>query len=81
MLTVPSYANDRMQKALINAAKIAQIEAQLVDESTAILYQYARSNISNLLKMQAPEIVAFIDIGQSKTTVTVVKYSLSEADQ
>ena len=46
----------------------------LVSESTATVTSYAYENIDKLKKLSQRKHVIFIDIGHSKTTVTVASY-------
>ena len=48
----------------------------MVSESTATIAEYAYSKIIELRKLREPRIVAFIDIGNSKTTVTIAEFRL-----
>ena len=75
MVTVPTYATVPAQKALLDAFTIAGIEARLVDESAATMYNYAYEKRNELRSIDSPRIVAFVDIGHTKTTVTIVKYT------
>ena len=63
------------QKALLNACSITGIEAHLIDESTATIYNYVYEKMVKLRNLQQPTIVAFIDIGHSKTTVTIARFT------
>ena len=75
IVTVPTYATVSAQKALLDACSIAGIEARIVDESTATMYNFAYEKMSELRSIGSPRIVAFVDIGHSKTTVTIVEYT------
>ena len=81
VITVPSYSPPRYQLSLHNACIIAQNipKARLLDESTATIYNYAREQYTNLIGSQKSEkIETFIDIGHSKTTVTVAKFTRNQ---
>ena len=83
VITIPEYSTIEEQKALLNACNIAQIfNARLIDESTATVHNYARDHLKDLKRQASDSIVAFIDIGHSKTTVTVAKFmSCEQNDQ
>ena len=74
-MTIPSYATKMAQKALLNACSITGMEAHLIDESTATIYSYVYDKIAKLRNLKQPTIVAFIDIGHSKTTVTIARFT------
>ena len=65
----------RGQKILQDACIIAGIEQpRLISETTATVITYAYEKMSLLLQLTKPKIVAFIDVGNSKSTITVAKY-------
>ena len=63
------------------ACKIAKIDANLIDESTAMVYGYAYEDMrdsNSKLNRLAPNqsfIIAMIDFGYSKTTITFAKFT------
>ena len=82
VITVPSYATKEQIQGLHNACSIAKLKDPIfTKESTAILYEYIYSHIGELKQQLAPhkpQIGVFIDIGYSKTTITVAEFSKSE---
>lgn len=70
-ITIPSYTSIAAYQALLDSCTIAGFKAILVDESTAIVHQYAYQNMAAL---GSDKMVAFVDIGYSSTTVTIAKF-------
>ena len=77
VVTIPSYAieKEEFQTALLRACKIVDVQASLIDESTATTYEYANDNLSQIKKANSQTIVVFVDMGHSKTTVTVSEFT------
>ena len=75
LVTIPSYATQEMKDALFKSARIADLRIALVKESEACIYEYAYNNLN---KFQEDRTVAFIDIGLSKSSIFIVKYSKNE---
>ena len=72
MLGVPSYATDYHKQALLKASYIAGIKnVRVVEESSAILYDFLKDNVKELKKGNKDRLIAFVDIGNSKTTITI----------
>ena len=74
VVTYPSYTSKRGLNDLYDACQIAGAqEVHLISESVATLMSYAYEQADNLKKLQKekPKIVAFVDIGHSKSTITV----------
>ena len=72
LLTIPTYATNDQIKAYMDACKIAEVNARLIDESTAIVHSYAKYNMSSLQDGDfGKKIVIFVDIGHSDTSITV----------
>ena len=72
VVTYPSCATTTQFKALKRACDISGIKADLIDESKATAFAYAYDKMSEI--RQRERVVAFIDIGHSKTTLTVVRF-------
>ena len=43
----------------------------MVEESSAILYDFLKDNVKELKKGNKDRLIAFVDIGNSKTTITI----------
>ena len=78
MISVPSCANELEQKLILEACYIANIDAVLIEESTATIYSYAYDKSIMLKALTEPRIVAFLDIGYSKTTLTFARFTGGE---
>ena len=60
---------------------IAEIpKFSLISETTATLTHYIHNHVSRLRRLEEPELVAFVDIGHSKTTVSIAKIESVEED-
>ena len=79
-LTFPSYATIGERQVLLDACVIANIKPRLCSESKAILYAYGHKYWDELQNSSEKKIVVFIDIGYSKTTVTVAKFENNESE-
>ena len=74
VISCPSYFGAAERQALKNAADIAGINVpKIVDESTALAVQYG------FFQKQPDLRVAFIDFGESKTTITIAQYTRTAA--
>lgn len=74
VLSVPSYASNTERQALIDAVDIAGLKClRIVNESTAIAYNYSFIRKSDL-DATNERVVAFVDMGHSKTTVTIAAF-------
>ena len=79
VLTIPSYSSNTERQALVDAAEIAGLKClRVINESTAICYNYGFFRKSDLSK-EDERIVAFVDFGHSKTTVTVAGFKQQES--
>ena len=76
VVTIPSYASNTERQALVDACDIAGLNClRVINESTAIVYNYGFFRKNDLPKDKEPErIVAFVDMGHSKTTVTIAGF-------
>lgn len=70
VLTVPSYATQHERRALLDAAKLADLNVlSLIDETTAAALHYG------IDKMEDPaKIIVFYNLGASALQVSVVRY-------
>lgn len=79
VLTIPSYASNTERQALVDAAEIAGLKClRVINESTAICYNYGFFRKADLSK-ETERIVAFVDFGHSKTTVTIAGFKQQES--
>ena len=79
VLTIPSYASNTERQALVDAADIAGLKClRVINESTAICYNYGFFRKADLSK-DNERIVAFVDLGHSKTTVTIAGFKQQES--
>lgn len=79
VLTIPSYATNTERQALVDACDIAGFKClRVINESTAIAYNYGFFRKNDLDKEQE-RIVAFVDFGHSKTTVTIAGFKQQAA--
>ena len=70
VITVPDYYTAHERKALLDSLQIADLNClSLVNESSAITLNYGLFRRSQFDDAK-PRIVAFVDIGQSSTTIT-----------
>jgi heat shock protein 4 len=74
VISVPSYFSNVERQALLDAAEIAGIKClRLINESTAIALQYGFFRKKDLDAKEERR-VAFVDVGHSKTTVTIASF-------
>mmetsp|Transcript_5859 Transcript_5859/g.5099 ORF Transcript_5859/g.5099 Transcript_5859/m.5099 type:complete len:129 (+) Transcript_5859:436-822(+) len=74
VLSVPSYFTQQERRALLDAAKIADVKVlQLMNESTAIALSYGIFRKKELT--DKPRNVIFIDVGHSKTSAFVASFT------
>ena len=79
VLTIPSYCSNTERQSLVDAADIAGLKClRVINESTAIAYNYGFFRKADLSK-DVERIVAFVDMGHSKTTVTIAGFKQQEA--
>uniref|UniRef100_A0A6T6BMI4 Uncharacterized protein n=1 Tax=Compsopogon caeruleus TaxID=31354 RepID=A0A6T6BMI4_9RHOD len=79
VVSVPGYFTDRQRRALMDAAKIANINLlRLMNEHAAIALGYGIFRTAELPEADPIKIV-FVDIGQSATSVIVGSFLRSEA--
>jgi heat shock protein 4 len=74
VLSIPSYCSNVERQSLLDAAEIAGLNClRVINESTAIALQYGFFRKKDLDAKEA-KIVAFVDFGHSKTTVTLASF-------
>lgn len=74
VISVPSYFTEQERKALLDAAKIAQINVvKLMNESTAIALSYGIFRKSELTS--TPRNVCFVDLGHCDSSVFVASFT------
>ena len=78
VLTIPSYCSNTERQSLVDAAEIAGFKClRVINESTAIAYNYGFFR-KNDLSTDSERVVAFVDMGHSKTTVTIAGFKQKE---
>ena len=78
VLSIPTYATNVERQAYLDAAEIAGIKCiKLLNESTAIALNYGFFRKGDL-SADVPRIVAFVDFGHSKLTVTFASFLQSK---
>lgn len=74
VLTVPSYFSNAERQSVLDAAEIANIKClRLLNESTAIALNYGFFRKADL-DDKNPRVVAFVDLGHSKCTITIASF-------
>ena len=78
VISVPAYFSNAERQAMLDAAEIAGLKCiRLVNESTAVALSYGFFRRPEL-KDGEPRVVAFVDLGHSKLTVTVASFEKSK---
>lgn len=71
---MPSYFNNVERQGILDAAEIAGLKCiRLINDSTAIAINYGFFRKADLPDKD-PRYVAFVDLGHSKTTVTIASF-------
>lgn len=74
VISIPSYCSNVERQALLDAAEIAGLKPlRIINESTAICMNYGFFRKGDLHETNA-RTVAFVDFGNSKTTVTIASF-------
>lgn len=74
VLSVPSYFTDMERQAVLDAAKIAEVNVvRLMNESSAIALNYGLFRASELTS--DPRTVLFVDLGNSKTSISICSFT------
>lgn len=80
VVSVPAYYTHAQRKALLNAAAISNINVlRIVNEHAAIALSYGIFRTAELPE-ETPIKVAFVDIGESSTTVSISSFNKSRCD-
>lgn len=76
VISVPGYYTDVQRRALLNAAKIANLNClRLINEHTAIALAYGiYKSARNMFHESEPQYTMFIDLGHASYTVSVVAF-------
>jgi heat shock protein 4 len=75
VITVPSYFSNVERQAVLDACDIAGLKCiRLINESTAVCLNYGFFRKSDLPEKDHPRIVAFVDLGHCKLTVTIASF-------
>lgn len=75
VVSVPDYYTEQERKALIDAAKIADLNiTRVFNESSAIATSYGIFRKSELDELK-PRYVAFVDFGHSKFSAFIAKFT------
>ncbi|KAI0699889.1 heat shock protein 70 [Cerioporus squamosus] len=75
VITVPGWYTDVQRRALLDAAQIAGLNVlRLINDSTAVALGYGITK-SDLPEPENPKHVAFVDVGHSSMTVSIVAFS------
>lgn len=79
VISIPSYASNVERQALLDAAEIAGLKClRVINESTAIVLNYGFFRKKDLDEKKE-RVVAFVDVGHSKTTITIASFKKGEA--
>uniref|UniRef100_A0A7S4NZ66 Uncharacterized protein n=1 Tax=Guillardia theta TaxID=55529 RepID=A0A7S4NZ66_GUITH len=74
VIAVPSYFSEIQRRSLLASADIAGLEVTLLlTEGLALAFKYGIERM-NLLSLPAPRNVLFLDVGATKTTVTIARF-------
>ncbi len=74
VVSIPSYCSNVERQSLLDACEIAGLKClRVINESTAIALQYGFFRKKDLDAKEA-RVVAFVDFGHSKTTITIASF-------
>lgn len=75
VIAVPGWYTDIQRRAMLDAASIAGLNTlRLINETTAVALGYGITK-SDLPEAEAPRHVAFVDVGHSSLSVSIVAFS------
>ncbi|TFK82527.1 heat shock protein 70 [Polyporus arcularius HHB13444] len=75
VITVPGWYTDVQRRALLDAAQIAGLNVlRLINDTTAVAFGYGITK-SDLPEPENPKHVAFVDVGHSSMSVSIVAFS------
>lgn len=77
VISVPTYLSQSERKAYFDAAKIAELNIKLINDSTAVGLDYGLFRKSDL-DAEKPRNVLFIDFGHSKLGVFACSFTKTE---
>lgn len=74
VISIPSYCSNVERQSILDAAEIANLKClRVINESTAIALQYGFFRKKDLDAKEERR-VAFVDVGHSKTTITIASF-------
>ena len=75
VITVPNHADEATRNKLIVASKIAGLpRPKILEEGAALALSYSHTWRRDLEHLMTPKMVAFVDAGHSKTSITVADF-------
>ena len=75
VFAVPSYFSNTERQAFLDAIEIADLKClRIINESTAVALTYGFFRKPELPEKGEPRVVAFVDLGHSKLTVTIASF-------
>ena len=75
VFAVPSYFSNTERQAFLDAIEIADLKClRIINESTAVALTYGFFRKPELPEKGDPRVVAFVDLGHSKLTVTIASF-------
>lgn len=77
IISVPTYLTQLERKAYFDAAKIAELNIKLLNDSTAVALDYGLFRKAEL-DAEKPRNVLFVDFGHSKLGIFVCSFTKSE---
>jgi molecular chaperone DnaK (HSP70) len=78
VISVPSYFTNAERQAMLDAADIAGLKCiRLINESTAVALSYGFFRRPDIQEKEN-RVVAFVDLGHSKLTVTIASFEKSK---
>ena len=79
VISIPSYSTNTERQALLDAADVAGLKClRVINESTAVVLNYGFFRKKDLDEKKE-RVVAFVDFGHSKTTITIAAFKKGEA--
>ncbi|EEA25736.1 adenyl-nucleotide exchange factor sse1 [Talaromyces marneffei ATCC 18224] len=79
VISVPAWFTDSQRRAMLDAADIAGLKAlRLINDTTAIALGYGITKLDLPGPEEQPRRVAFVDIGHSNYTVSIVEFRKGE---
>jgi heat shock protein 4 len=79
VISVPAWFTDSQRRAMLDAADIAGLKAlRLINDTTAIALGYGITKLDLPGPEEKPRRVAFVDIGHSNYTVSIVEFRKGE---